>query len=67
MIAGLTVECPKGDYFEWDSIDWKVVVFWGNKCNMDCTTCVKQQSNNVRLGWSATWIVCSHIIRNSVC
>jgi hypothetical protein len=42
----------KGDYFEWDSTDWKMVVFGRNKCNMDYTTYVKQP-NNVRLGRSA--------------
>lgn len=54
----------KGDYFEGDSIDWKVVVFWRNKCNLEYTTYVKQPNKNVRHGRSATWIICSHIIRN---
>jgi hypothetical protein len=54
----------KGDYFEGDSVDWKVVVVWRNKCNLDCTTYVKQPITNVRHGQSATWINCIHIIRN---
>jgi hypothetical protein len=32
----------KGDYFEWDSIDWKMVVFWKNKCNLEYAMYVKQ-------------------------